>query len=157
MKHNFKINVSKESKAAGVLACLLCHRNSRKEDVKMSLIKLMLNVIDDVCNVAESLQNLAGSLRALMKAMGLGKPPKPPAAKPNYRDFRSAIANNVFSVLPFEWLAWHRVWMDVWKIWHSICNVRTHGIGIALLIAAVAICGIAVWMNKKGIKTYDLT
>ena len=37
----------------------------------MSRVKLMLDVIDDVCNVAESLQHLAGTLRTLVKAIGL--------------------------------------------------------------------------------------
>lgn len=37
----------------------------------MSRVKLMLDVIDDVCNVAESLQNLAASLKTLVQAIGL--------------------------------------------------------------------------------------
>ena len=44
----------------------------------MSRVKLMLDVIDDVCNVAESLQNLAASLKTLVQAIGLDEQPKLP-------------------------------------------------------------------------------
>nr|DAV66471.1 MAG TPA: hypothetical protein [Caudoviricetes sp.] len=47
----------------------------------MSRVKLMLDVIDDVCNVAESLQHLAGTLRTLVKAIGLDEQPKLTAAE----------------------------------------------------------------------------
>lgn len=42
----------------------------------MSRVKLMLDVIDDVCNVAEGLQHLAESLRTLVKAIGVDEQPK---------------------------------------------------------------------------------
>ena len=48
----------------------------------MSRVKLMLDVIDDVCNVAESLQHLAGTLRTLVKAIGLDEQPKLTAEEP---------------------------------------------------------------------------
>lgn len=44
----------------------------------MSRVKLMLDVIDDVCNVAESLQHLAETLKVLVKAIGLDEQPKLP-------------------------------------------------------------------------------
>lgn len=42
----------------------------------MSRVKLMLDVIEDVCNVAESLQHLAESLKVLVKAIGPDEQPK---------------------------------------------------------------------------------
>jgi hypothetical protein len=48
----------------------------------MSRVKLMLDVIDDVCNVAESLQHLAESLKVLVKAIGPDEQPKLTAAEP---------------------------------------------------------------------------
>ncbi|MFD1406419.1 rRNA biogenesis protein rrp5 [Robinsoniella peoriensis] len=42
----------------------------------MSRVKLMLDVIDDVCAVAESLQGLAGSLRVQVEAVGSDEQPK---------------------------------------------------------------------------------
>lgn len=42
----------------------------------MSRVKLMLDVIDDVCNVAESLQHLAETLKVLVKAIGMDEQPK---------------------------------------------------------------------------------
>lgn len=44
----------------------------------MSRVKLMLDVIDDVCNVAESLQHLAETLKVLVKAIGMDEQPKLP-------------------------------------------------------------------------------
>ncbi len=64
----------------------------------MSRIKLMLDVIDDVCNVAESLQNLAGSLKTLVKAIGLDEQPKLPAAEPKVK----AVAAPKEEKLPAE-------------------------------------------------------
>lgn len=40
----------------------------------MSHVKLMLDVIDGVCTVAESLQGLAGSLKILVEAFGDERP-----------------------------------------------------------------------------------
>lgn len=48
----------------------------------MSRIKLMLDVIDDVCNLAESLQHLAESLKVLVKAIGPDEQPKLTATEP---------------------------------------------------------------------------
>lgn len=42
----------------------------------MSHVKLMLDVIDGVCTVAESLQGLAGSLKILVEAFGSDEQPK---------------------------------------------------------------------------------
>ena len=42
----------------------------------MSHVKLMLDVIDDVCSVAEGLQRLASSLRVLVEAIGSDEQPK---------------------------------------------------------------------------------
>ena len=42
----------------------------------MSRVKLMIDVIDEVCAVAESLQGLAGSLRVLVEAVGSDEQPK---------------------------------------------------------------------------------
>ncbi len=42
----------------------------------MSHVKLMLDVIDGVCTVAESLQGLAGSLKILVEAFGSEEQPK---------------------------------------------------------------------------------
>lgn len=42
----------------------------------MSHVKLMLDVIDGVCTVAESLQGLAGSLKILAEAFGSDEQPK---------------------------------------------------------------------------------
>lgn len=45
----------------------------------------------------------------------------------NYWGFWTANANRAFSVSPYEWRAWHRIWVYVSKIWHSICDAWTHG------------------------------
>lgn len=42
----------------------------------MSHVKLMLDVIDDVCTVAESLQGLATSLKVLVEAVGSAEQPQ---------------------------------------------------------------------------------
>lgn len=42
----------------------------------MNHVKLMLDVIDGVCTVAESLQGLAGSLKILVEAFGRDEQPK---------------------------------------------------------------------------------
>nr|DAP38245.1 MAG TPA: Deoxynucleoside kinase [Caudoviricetes sp.] len=52
----------------------------------MSRVKLMLDVIDDVCNVAESLQHLAESLKVLVKAIGPDEQPKLTAAVPKAKE-----------------------------------------------------------------------
>ena len=48
----------------------------------MSRVKLMLDVIDEVGNVAESLQNLAESLKVLVNAIGPDEQPKLTAVEP---------------------------------------------------------------------------
>ena len=48
----------------------------------MSRVKLMLDVIDEVCNVAESLQHLAESLKVLVNAIDPDEQPKLTVAEP---------------------------------------------------------------------------
>lgn len=52
----------------------------------MSRVKLMLNIIDDVCNVAEGLQNLSDSLRTMVKAIDSDEQPKLPDAEPKAKE-----------------------------------------------------------------------
>ncbi len=48
----------------------------------MSRVKLMLDVIDDMCHVTESLQNLAESLKTLVTDIDPDGQPKLPAVEP---------------------------------------------------------------------------